>query len=132
MSQDNVNVVRVSIDAYKAEDFDALMAIYALDAVLVPVSDFPRSAPIIGREALRDWVEREARDWRGRYKASEIVTVGEDRVVSRGEWGGIGIATGIEGYQSMSVRFALHDGLISRAEFFRDHAEALKAVGQEM
>jgi ketosteroid isomerase-like protein len=131
MTQQNIDVVLASIDAYNAEDFDAQMETYASDAVVVPVSDFPRTTPIVGREALREWVEHEASDWHARYQPSEVCPLGADCVLCRGEWGGIGVTSGIEAYQSMSVLFALRDGVISRAEFYRDHAEALKAAGLE-
>jgi ketosteroid isomerase-like protein len=109
MSQRNIDVVLGSIDAYNAEDLDAQMATYAPDAVVIPVSDFPQSSPIVGREALREWVGQESRDWRARYRASEVSSIGADRVLSRGEWGGIGVTSGIESYQSMSVLFTLCD-----------------------
>jgi ketosteroid isomerase-like protein len=134
VSQENVEVVVASIDAYNAEDLSAQMATYAPDAIVVPdpdsalafLGDFDRS---VGREALRTSVEAVRDHWGGRYKASEVRAVDEHRVLCRGKLGGVGAASEIELYESMSVLFTVRDGLITRAEFFSDHARALKAAG---
>lgn len=67
--------------------------------------------------------------WDARYKASEVRAVGEQQVLCRGEIGGTGAASGIEGYDSMSTLFTLRDGLITRLEFYRDHNDAIRAAG---
>jgi ketosteroid isomerase-like protein len=132
--QENVEVVLASIAAYNAEDVDAQIATYTPDAVLVTdatMASIGMPASLHGREALRSFIRGETADWRGRYQASEVRAVGTNRVLCRGDWGGVGAASGIEAYQSTSLLFTLRDGLISRVEFFRDHDTAIKAAGLE-
>lgn len=135
MSQTNLEVVQASIDAYNAENLDAQMDTYVPDFVAVLARGdqaLPDSSTtIVGREALRAWLQEERSAWRARYKCAELRPVGVDRVLSRGEWGGIGVTSGIEAYGKMSVLFTLRDGLISRAEFYPDHDDALHAAGLE-
>jgi ketosteroid isomerase-like protein len=133
--QKNIEVVLASIDAYNAEDLDAQMATYAPEAVVEvdAMLDVAGGADhIVGRELLRTRVEANLQDfWSGRYKASDVRAVGKHRVLSRGEWGGVGSASGIELYVDLSVLFTLRDGLITRAEFYADRDAALKAAGME-
>jgi ketosteroid isomerase-like protein len=135
MSQMNIDVVLASIDAFNAGDLDAQMATYAPDAVVTvdPALDVGGiEERIVGLEVLRHTVRANLQDfWGGRYKATDVRAVGEHQVLCRGEWGGVGAASGIELYVSLSVLFTLRNGLIAGAEFYRDHSEALKAAGLE-
>lgn len=136
MTRENIEVISASIAAYNADDLDAQMDTYAPDAVVVPDSDAAHALPggttvIVGRDALRNWVREDKAAWRARYQVSEMRAVGADRVLCRGEWGGVGLKSEIEAYQGTSVLFTLPDGVITRAEFYRDHAEARKAAGLE-
>jgi hypothetical protein len=66
-----------------------------------------------------------------RWKPIEVFAVDGKRVLYRGEWGGMGAASGVETYSSITGIFTITGGAISRAEWFFDHDEALKAVGLE-
>lgn len=132
MSEENIDVVLASIEAYNAEDLDAQMATYAPDAVIVfdPAQALAFGGDsLVGREAFRNEVNAAQQFFGARYKPSEVGAAGESQVLCRGEIGGIGAASGIEGYDRMSTLFTLRDGLITRLEFYRDHDEALRAAG---
>jgi ketosteroid isomerase-like protein len=134
MSQENVEVVRASIAAYNAADIDAQMATYLPTAVAIMNANRETKLPdlgdrIEGRAELRRSLLNQAQFWRGRYEASEIRALSHGRVLCRGRWGGLGVATGIELYRDTTVLFSLRDGLIERVEFFDDHSEALEAAG---
>ena len=134
MSQENIDVVLASIEAYNAEDLDAQIATYAPDAVIVfdPAQALAFGGDsLVGRETFRNEVNAAQQFFGARYKLSEVRAAGESQVLCRGEIGGIGAASGIEGYDRMSTLFTLRDGLITRLEFYRDHDEALKVAGLE-
>ena len=136
MSQENVEVVSASIAAYNAAHIDAQMATYLPTAVAIMNANRETKLPdlgdrIEGRAELRRSLLDQAQSWRGRYEASEIRALSHGRVLCRGRWGGVGVATGIELYVDTTVLFSLRDGLIERVEFFDDHSEALKAAGLE-
>ena len=134
MSQENVEVVSASIAAYNAADIDAQMATYLPTAVAIMNANRETKLPdlgdrIEGRAEIRRSLLDQAQSWRGRYEASEIRALSHGRVLCRGRWGGVGVATGIELYVDTTVLFSLRDGLIERVEFFDDHSEALEAAG---
>ena len=134
MSQENVEIVNASIAAYNAADIDALMATYLPTAVAITHIDRETRLPdasgrVEGREEIRHWVLDGFQSWRPRYETSEVRALSHGRVLCRGRWGGVGVATGIELYVDTTVLFSLRDGLIERVEFFDDHSEALDASG---
>ena len=131
MSQENVEIVLAAFDAYNAGDLDAMMRFYAPDLEVLPDSAvFPESAPLHGVNEFRAWVEQIDAAWENpRYLTGEAIDVGGNRVILRGEWGGIGASSGIEMYSSITGIFTVRDGQISRTEYLFDHDKALKAVG---
>jgi ketosteroid isomerase-like protein len=133
MSQENVEVVLASFEAYNAGDLGAVMCFYASDVEVFPdPAVFPESTPLHGLNEFRAWVEEVDSAWVSpRYLTTEVLDLGGDRVLRRGDWGGVGATSGIETYSNITGVFTIRDGQISRAEYFFDHAEALRAVGRE-
>ena len=64
-----------------------------------------------------------------RLVVHETRAVGPDQVLERVDFGGVGVGSGIETLASYTVLHTVRDGEIVRVDFFRDHADALKAVG---
>jgi hypothetical protein len=135
MSRENVEIVNASIEAYNAADVDEQMATYMPTAVAIVHINRETQLPdfggdrMEGRAEIRRWLVEQVESWRPRYEASEVRALSHGRVLCRGRWGGVGVATGIELYVDTTVLFSLRDGLIERVEFFDDHSEALEAVG---
>jgi ketosteroid isomerase-like protein len=131
VSEANVEIVKRATDAYNTGDIDALMSFYAPDVEVFPdASVFPEAGPLHGREDCRRWLEEIAMAWVNAQNVTrEVFAVGGDRVVHRGDWGGEGVASGIETTSSVTGIFTIRDGVISRVEYFFDHDKALKAVG---
>ena len=131
MSQENVEIVRRAWEAYYSGDFDALLDLVAEDVEVHPdASVFPEATPFIGREEYRRFLTDIDSGWEGGVGGviNEAFAVG-DRVVARGDWGGRGLASGIEIRSSLTGINTVRDGQIVKIEFFFDHAEALEAVG---
>jgi ketosteroid isomerase-like protein len=132
MSQENVELVIAANDAYNAGDMDAMMSFYAPDVEAYPDVGFPEARPLIGREEFMSWLEGIDAAWvDAKWVAREVFAVDDGRVVYRGDWGGEGLASGVETASSITGVVTIRDGQISRVEFFFDHDAALKAVGLE-
>jgi ketosteroid isomerase-like protein len=131
MSQENVEMVRSSIEAYIAGDRDAYLNFFAEDVEAIPdVSRFPEAEPFRGREEFRRFLTDIDQGWEEGASAviRELFPVG-DRVVARADWGGRGRASGIDLRSSLTSIYTVQDGRIVKIEWFFDHAQALEAVG---
>ena len=130
MSQENVEIVRKSIEAWNAGDMDAFRELYDPEIIMRPPERWPEPGPFVGREAvMREWHQtRETWDTDTVEPISDFSDDG-DRVVVRTVWRGIGQGpeSNIETTQVVTVR----EGRIVSLEFFWDHAEALEAAGLE-
>jgi ketosteroid isomerase-like protein len=131
MSQENVEVVLASTDAYNAGDIDGMLKFYAVDIEAIPDSSaFLEVEQLHGLEAFRDWAIDIGSAWdKVRWEIKEARAVGADRVLVRGDWGGTGQGSGLDIASSFSGVFTVREGQIKRVEYFQDHADALKAVG---
>ncbi len=132
MSQENVEVVKASIETYGTGDRDAYLDFMAQDVEIRPdVSRFPEAKPFRGREGFRRFLADMDQGWEDGATASEIreiFSVG-DRVVARADWGGKGRASGVELHSSLTSLYTVQHGRIIKIEYFFDHAKALAAVG---
>jgi ketosteroid isomerase-like protein len=129
MSQENVEVVRASYEAWNAGDKDAFRELYDPDAMIVTsLEGWPEPGPIVGREAVMRQFEQQ----REAFEVDSVETISDyidsgDRVVVRMIWHGEG--QGPEANLEMTVAFTVRKGKVFLLEFFWDHAEALEAVG---
>ena len=130
MSQENVEVVRAVYATWNAGDMDAFRDLHDPDAIMRPPEGWPEPGPFVGREAvMREWEQiREAWSSDVAEPISDFIQAG-DRVAVRHIWrvAGQGPEVNLEITNVLTVR----KGRIIHQEFFRDHAQALKAVGLE-
>jgi ketosteroid isomerase-like protein len=131
MSQENVEVVRRFIDAYNAGELDAAVDFCAADVTVFPdASVFPESSSLVGRDEFRGFLEETWAAWAsGSVTPTEVLDIGEGRVLVRADWAATGSASGVETHTNISQIYTIRDDQISRAEYFFDHDNALKAVG---
>ena len=130
VSQENVEIVRCATDAWNAGNMDALRELYDPDVIVRAVEGWPEPGPYVGREAvMRQWKQqREVFDVDALNVIGDYIDVG-DRVAVRVIWRGVG--AGPEADIELTALFTIRNGMILGTEFFRDHAEALEAVGLE-
>ena len=128
MSQENVEVVRRTYEAWNAGDMDALREVYDPDVIMRAIEGWPEPGPYVGREVVMRWFAqlRETWDADTMELASDFIAAG-DRVVARQIWHGAG--RGPEANMEMTVVFTVRDGRIFYVEFFWDHAKALETLG---
>jgi ketosteroid isomerase-like protein len=128
MSQENVEVVQASLNAWNAGDMDAHCALYDPNVIWARLEGWPEAETLIGLEACRSQWER----MRAVFDADTVEPIGDpvasgDRVVQRFLWRGTG--QGPEMKMELTAVFTLRKGKIFILEHFWDHAEALEAVG---
>jgi ketosteroid isomerase-like protein len=133
MSQENVEVVLAFHAAYNARELDVALAACAADVTVSPdASLFRESSSLVGRDEFRGLLEETWSGWTsGGVTPTEVLDIGDGRVLVRADWGGTGSASGVETHTQISQIYSIQDGQISRAEYFFDHKKALKAVGLE-
>ena len=131
MSQESVKLVLAFHATYNAREIAAAVDLCAADVEVFPdVSVFPEGG-VVGRDEFRVFLEDTWSAWEScSAKAEEVLDVGDGRVLVRGDWGGIGIASGAESWRSLNSIYTVQEGEISKVEYFFDDAEALEAVGQ--
>ena len=128
MSQENVEVVRRSLAAYRTGDHDSYVEFFAEDVQVCPDAGFPDAQPFRGREKFRRFVADIDQGFEGSATADvgEVLAVG-DRVVARADWPQR--ASGIDLRSSLTSVYAFRDGQITKIEYFFDHAEPSKPPG---
>jgi len=128
MSQETVEIVRASFEAWNARDIDRFRELYHPDAVLQMASDWPEPGPYFGRDAvMREFEQlREAWDADTIEAISDFIDAG-DRVVLRVAWRGVG--RGPEINLEFTIVYTVRNGRIFYQEHFIGHAGALEAVG---
>jgi ketosteroid isomerase-like protein len=126
-----VEIVERAFGAYNSGGLDALMSFVASDVEAFPdASVFPEAGPLHGRDEYERWLEETESAWvKVQLVVREVISVEDARVLVRYDWGGEGVASGIETTSSLTGIFTVRDGLISRVEWFFDHEKALKAAG---
>ena len=129
MSQENIEVVRRSFEAWNAGDMDAFRELYHPDAVMRMAAGLARAGPYFGREAIMREFEQLRQTWDGRDTAEPIgdfIDVG-DRVVVRRS--GVAQARVLKPTVELTAVWTVRDGSILAADYFRDYAEALATLG---
>jgi ketosteroid isomerase-like protein len=128
MSQENADLLRLGIAAWNAGDMDALRVAYAPDIVMRPPEGWPESGPFVGIDAvMRQW-EQQREIWNAdSVEPISEFTHGGDYVAVRQVWHGTG--SGPDTDMAMTNVIRVHEGKVIEQTFFRNHAEALEAVG---
>ena len=130
MSRENVEVVRLVVDAVNRRDADALAALLAADAEIVPVRAALEEGTVYrGPGMAARWLDAVDDAWEDlRAEIGELRDLG-DRVVAfgrlRGRGRGSGAAVDVEVVSVTRFR----DGLVTWMRLFSNRDEALEAVG---
>jgi ketosteroid isomerase-like protein len=128
MSPESAEVVRQAYKAYNAGDLAAFGALLHADVVMHHVEGWPEPGPSVGRDAVLLMIEqlRDAFEGDTLEPTTDFVE-GTGCVIARDVWRGSG--SGPEADFEFTRIFTVRKGLITCIEIFRDHAEALAAVG---
>jgi ketosteroid isomerase-like protein len=142
MSQENVEVVRAVLEAYRSPELLSLLASGDLDLGWVDPEiewDASRLDEMIpdlaevfrGHEGVRTYWRRWFEAWRNlEFEVEDVLNAGDDVValiINQRQWGRhSGIATELPPYAQV---FTMRDGKLIRWRTFPNHVEALEAVG---
>ncbi len=128
MSQENVEIVRASNQAWNDGDMDAFRELLDPHVIVRTVGNWPEPGPHVGRDAAMAFYRglRAAFDEDRLRETSDYLHIG-DRVVVRLVMDSVGRGppANLESTLVLSVR----EGQIRSVEFFWDHAQALEAAG---
>jgi ketosteroid isomerase-like protein len=128
MSRENAEVVRAMLDAWNARQMDAFRDLHDPNVVILRfIEDWPEPAPVAGRDAVMNFYDG-MRPWDDdtAEPISEFLDAG-GAVAIRILWrtSSQGQEVGME----VTAVYTVRSGKIAAIEFFRDHSEALEAVG---
>ena len=129
MSNENVEIVRASFEAWNTGDLDALRDMYDPTIIVRATEDWPEPGPFVGREA----VMRQGEQLRETWDAVTLEPIGDfidvgDRVAVRHVWRGVGHGPA-EANPEYTAVYTIRKGKILGVDYFWDHAEALEALG---
>ena len=129
MSQENVDLYRKRLEEIRRGDWQAVVATTDEHILVRTDRGWPEQR-IYGRQAVMAWMRGAVESMGADFRIDEIVDLG-DRVLVRWCWKTRGQHSGIGGELRYSEIVTYREGRIILIEHFRDHAEALKAVGLE-
>ncbi len=129
MSQENVETVRRSLDAFVREDWPAVLA--ALDpGVEVDDTDIPDADEYRGHDAFFKWLG----DWNESWESSRMEDVrildgGAVKVVALFRQVVRGKGSGIELDRADAMVFEVRNSMIVKLGYYNDQRQALEAAG---
>jgi ketosteroid isomerase-like protein len=130
VSQENVEIVKASFDAWNTGDLDAIRRVYVEDGV-VETNFTMLGGTFEGDDPIGRWLAEQREAWgQLRWELDRIFEFG-DAVVSFYRTIGVGRDSGIEVVREMTGVYRIRNGKIASERIFLDRAEALKAVGLE-
>ncbi len=128
MSQENVERLRLALEAFARGDKAAWDELCDPDVEVVPVGDWPEGE-IRGREAAWDFFVATEEPWEpGSYEMVEVID-GDDKVVTRLERDMRGKSSGVEVHYDYWLVVTSRNGKALRLEWFENRSEALEAAG---
>ena len=130
MSQENVEIVRRSFDAWASRDPVELAKYLHEDVEFHSATTDLFGETVRGLEAIQGLLDRWAKEWSAfRWEVDELVEVDDARVLSLHRVIATGCESGVETVRKLSGLFELRDGKIVREWIYLDRSEALEAAG---
>ena len=129
MSQKNVEVARRSMDTFNQGDRSAWLAMRHEESEVMPLSVWPDSRRIHGREACWDFYRDIADTLSLQVSYLDLVDAGADKVLVHQRQEGSGQASGVDVDGDWWIVITLRDERVLQDEWFTDRAEALAAAG---
>jgi ketosteroid isomerase-like protein len=130
LSQENVEIVKQSIDAFNRRDWEFLDAIHTADFEWFPaLVGGVEGGSYSGRAGIEAYAAQDRDTWKElRVQADHYRDLGE-RVVMLGQQSGRGRSSDVAVDAPIGMIFDLRDGKISCTRSYLDHGGALRAAG---
>ena len=130
MPQKNVELVRAAYEAWNRGDLDAALENTHGDVQFVQDSRIPGAVQLVGRPAVRAWLESFQDTWAWFRVATErIEAVDEDRVLVVATVSAKGRMSGAKVEQRVGHVLTIDDGQIVRWDSYAAASDALEAMG---
>jgi ketosteroid isomerase-like protein len=129
MSQENVEIVRLALDAFNRRDGDGFDALLSGDAEIVPVRAAVEDVAYRGQRAGSEYCAAVDDRWADLRWDVEDVRDGREWVLALGHIRGRGRDSGAVIDASGGWAATVRNGKITRFQTFSDRGAALKAVG---
>ena len=130
MSQENVEVVRRSIDAFSRGDLDGVRETLSPEFEMHPSGRFMDTQRVYrGREGWTEFWRDFRAAWQNVAVSIERMEAIDDRVLTLGRIAGKGSESGVEVEAEAAWVHTVSDGLIVRLQTFATWADALEAAG---
>ena len=127
MSQENVEVVRRSVEAFGGDDEEAFLQTLDPDLVWYPIED--GHTPARGIDGAKGIRQRWLDTWEGHSIAVEDLRGAGDNVVGTLELSGRGRGSGVEVNLRVYPHWKVRDGRVFYSFEYPDRASALQAAG---
>src|SRR2546423_675679 len=132
MSQENVEIAKLAIDAFKRRDVEGLLEQATMDFEWFPAMPGIVAADSFqGREGVEQYFEGLAETWLEYLAIIEEFRDLDDRVLALGQLEGRGRGSGASVVAPHGTAFDFRGAEIACIRTYLDHAAALKAVGLE-
>jgi ketosteroid isomerase-like protein len=130
MSEENIESIRQSVEAFDRGDKSAWLTMFDPEAEMFPAREWPEQAPIKGAAAIWDFYVAVTEAWEsGSFEVGEVIEAGTDAVVANTRRETRGKASGASVVFSYWTLTTFSDGKTLRVEWFSDRAQALEAAG---
>jgi ketosteroid isomerase-like protein len=128
MSQEDVEIVRRSFEAWNELDLRAIRACYTEDVVIqTPITEFGRTFE--GDDPVGRWIAEMRETWAQVQWEVERIVEGDGVVVSFYRSISVGRKSGAKVVRDLTGVHRIRDGLIASERVFLDRDEALEAAG---
>jgi len=130
MSQENVELVKLGIEAFQQGNWDLVQENSDPDVVIVQPPEVPDAKTYRGPHAFAN----AAADWPSQWEdfkleLVELIDVDDERLIAVTRHHGRGAESGIEMDFTVVYIQTLRDGKLARVDMFFSRAQALEAVG---
>jgi ketosteroid isomerase-like protein len=130
MSQENVEIVRASFDAFNRGDLEGILDDLAPDYEFHPSGRFMDTQQVYrGREEFADFWGTFQSAWEDIAISIERIEAIDDRVLTLGSFHGRGGGSGVDVHAESAWVHTINDGLVVHLRSFATWKEALEALG---
>jgi ketosteroid isomerase-like protein len=130
MSQQNVDVVRKSFDAFQRADWEEVVRDVDPEIEVVQPPDFADARTYHGHEGLLEVLRWWPSQWADfTIELTDVIDANDDQVVWLTRQRGRGKGSGVEVVGDVAFVSSFRDGKVNRIEMFQTLREALDTVG---
>jgi ketosteroid isomerase-like protein len=130
MSEEQVDVVRGHIEAFRAQDAPRTLSFLDPHVVVDVSRTGGLDSAFYGHEALAEFVHRHAGTFEDyRYEVERLTDLGSGAVLVVLTEAGRGKGSGVPVHRSLATLYTVIDGKIARITHFRTEQDALEAAG---